>query len=356
MKRGIAALAAVFTCWTAAVACGSVPDVTFGDGGAFTPPPPEPLDGPSGDAPQDSIVPGCTPNGAEVCDDGIDNDCNGHTDCDDAACKAGFACADMPAGFTVVAFAGATQPTCPAGSTPTDLKVVSGDGAATCACSCGGTCAAGNFMVSLSTEMTCSVAPTTATVPAAAATCKALAANITMPSSGFGEIIEPPTPTCAPNPSITRPSITTGRACAPARFGGGCSVGQVCAPKPGAGTATCVSKTGATACPPGYPTQNRAGSAASDTRNCNTGCACGGGTACTGGTLSLYNDNQCKEAGAHHADEGIATTCVALSDSSGFSAAFYSATPPTGGCGAPTSPATVSGTLSFTDERTVCCK
>ena len=34
----------------------------------------------------------CTPTGAEICDDGIDNDCNQATDCEDPACAVGFVC------------------------------------------------------------------------------------------------------------------------------------------------------------------------------------------------------------------------------------------------------------------------
>ena len=33
---------------------------------------------------------------AEICDDGIDNDCNGHSDCDDAACAGASSCCSGP--------------------------------------------------------------------------------------------------------------------------------------------------------------------------------------------------------------------------------------------------------------------
>src|SRR5437660_588545 len=42
------------------------------------------IDSPVGDG-------NCTPTGAESCFNGIDDDCNGHIDCDDPACTGGTA-------------------------------------------------------------------------------------------------------------------------------------------------------------------------------------------------------------------------------------------------------------------------
>jgi hypothetical protein len=55
--------------------------------------------------------------------------------------------------------------------------------------------------------------------------------------------------------------------------------------------------------------------------------------------------------------EGIGTSCAAASPNVGFSATYYKSTPPTGGCDPnPTAPATFTGTLTFGDQRTVCCQ
>src|SRR5688500_13229795 len=55
-------------------------------------------DGASGgvDAP-----PACTPSGPEVCEDGVDNDCNGQKDCEDTACGQ-YACTKGETGWTIV--------------------------------------------------------------------------------------------------------------------------------------------------------------------------------------------------------------------------------------------------------------
>jgi hypothetical protein len=64
----------------------------------------------------------------------------------------------------------------------------------------------------------------------------------------------------------------------------------------------------------------------------------------------------CKTVGnSKHADD-IGATCNDLAPSSSFTATHFQSTPPTGGCAAPTAKGTVSGTASFTNERTVCCK
>ena len=103
-------------------ACSSVPDLTFSDGDAAGNP-----DGPgsegspfveggsgdgadAADAADDGPIPGCIPQ-PEICDDGIDNDCDRHTDCDDPDCKPGFACVPAaPSGWQLVGFSAATQP------------------------------------------------------------------------------------------------------------------------------------------------------------------------------------------------------------------------------------------------------
>ena len=149
-------------------ACGSVPDLRFDDGDAGN------ISAGEGgvDARRD-VDPNCKKTGPEICDDGIDNDCNGDVDCQDSACG-GFSCQDAPAGWTAVGFAAAERPSCPSGESESDLKVVSGDGSATCACSCnavGGSCATNDFALKLTTENTCGVAPTMANIPPSAANC-----------------------------------------------------------------------------------------------------------------------------------------------------------------------------------------
>ena len=339
----LAAGIALVACSTVGVACSSLPDLRFdaaeggAEGGVET--------GPSGP---------CVPSGDEICDDGIDNDCNGRTDCQDNRCNAGFRCTDVPAGWTTVSFAGATTPSCPERTTGTDLQVAAGDGSAGCACTCtgaGGSCATGNFTLNLSNEPTCGVGATTGTVPRSG-NCNALGASFNVQS--YARIAQAVGPTsCAPSPSESG-ALARGRVCQAARFGGGCDANEVCAPRTSTGFETCITKAGKNACPPGFSKRSTVGASATDTRTC-TGCTCGAPTACVGGSVSLYGNSMCKTNGGNDGAENIDGACDGLIPDQAFTATHFKATPPSGGCGMPTSPGTGAGTLTFVDERTVCC-
>src|SRR5688572_8433342 len=142
------------------LACSSVPDVTFSDDPTTPdgqPPPNE--GGPGVDAGKD-VDPNCKPTGIEVCDDGIDNDCDGDIDCADDTCSAGYACIDpAPAGWTAVILAPATRPPCPDGYTAAaPLRVVQGNGNFSCTCSCNSTgdnCTGGNHTIAMGPDNAC---------------------------------------------------------------------------------------------------------------------------------------------------------------------------------------------------------
>ena len=333
-------------------ACGSVPDLRFDDGDAGN------ISAGEGgvDARRD-VDPNCKKTGPEICDDGIDNDCNGDVDCQDSACG-GFSCQDAPAGWTAVGFAAAERPSCPSGESESDLKVVSGDGSATCACSCnavGGSCATNDFALKLTTENTCGVAPTMANIPPSAANCTALGASINVPGGAFAKIAGVPPASCAASASPTGGLLTSGRLCQANRFGTGCAPDQVCAPKPSKGINGCVTKTGADACPAGFGKRSTAGAVATDGRTC-TGCVCAPPAPCSGGSVSVYDGSMCKTNGVSQGATGITGACAATSDS-GFTATHFKSTPAVGGCaGTPTTPATPGGALTFTEQRTVCCR
>src|SRR5687767_10366507 len=98
------------------VACSSVPDVFFADvdgsgsidGGDGVSP-----DGPGGNDGTTEAKPPCTPTGpAEICDDGIDNDCNDRIDCADPACSAFQCVVAPPPGWTAIELAPGTRPNC----------------------------------------------------------------------------------------------------------------------------------------------------------------------------------------------------------------------------------------------------
>jgi len=352
------------------IACSSVPDFTFSDGGASSSG--ASSGGSSGassggssglptDAPSD-----CKPTGPENCFDGIDNDCNGHIDCDDAACQAGSTCIDpAPVGWTLVSFSDTMQPGCATGyDTPADLKVVGGTGTGNCTCDCaptpstGGTaCDKDNFKVIADTS---GCAAAGVNVPAKTA-CTQLPTNIVIPN-GSGVVASatpPPGPTaCSATVTPAAGAVTTGRACSVAaatKFGKCIAANQVCAPKP-TGFNVCVSKLGANACPAPYTKQWTAGSDAVDTRSCNT-CMCE--TKACAGTVSLFSANDCSTGMGKDTIGPLTTTCAAQTDKN-WTAMYYKTTlnTPTSGC--EIQPGgfvnTMQGQITWTDQRTVCCK
>lgn len=351
-----ACLAAVAAGLGALVACSSVPELTFveDDGGMLLP------DGAV--VPKDSgfdVDPNCKKSGPEICDDGIDNDCNGATDCQDTACGA-FSCQDAPPDWTAVEFAAAARPACSSNTAMIDLRVSAGDGSATCNCSCGavgGSCTAGTWTLTTGTDAACAVGVATKTVPlnTGLGNCTAIGSSF-----GVGASIMKTAPTgptsCNATAAVNGP-ISNGRLCQPSKYGKGCGTNQVCAPKPPGGATSCVTKLGASACPGGFTKRNTAGTTENDQRTC-TGCACAAPASCTGGSVSVYEGSMCKTNGAN-ADraENIGTACGAAQPTASFTAMYVKSTAPTGGgCGAPTTPATPGGALTFTDQRTVCCK
>lgn len=342
----VLASSALLSAASAVSGCSSVPELRFdGEGGI-----PE-----GGVFPDGAPDPNCKSTGSEICDDGLDNDCDGKIDCADNNCTAGFACEDAPAGWTSIAFAPAAAPACAASAAASDLKVAAGDGSASCSCSCaggGGSCATGAFTVTGSGESTCAVAPVTGNVPANG---NCLALPTPFATQPFLRVTPPAPPTaCTPSATVNGP-ITSGRQCQAARFGTGCAANQVCAPKPAAMMANCITKPGKDVCPSGFTKRSTAGTAATDNRSC-SGCTCNAPVPCTGGTVSVYGNDGCKTNGNFDGAENIGAACATSQPDTGFTATHYKTTPPTGGCGTPATPATAAGGLSFTGERTVCCR
>ena len=264
-------------------------------------------------------------------------------------------CETPPAGWTPVNFAAASRPSCPASETASDLRVIGGDGAPSCTCTCsdvGGGCTTGDFTVSISTEATCGVTPTNASIPVAMGSCAALGTTITVPTGAFAKVVAPVPTSCAPKAALAS-AVTSGRTCEPPKSAS-CSADQLCAPTAASGLTSCVARAGSNACPPEFPNRSTAGTAADESKAC-LGCACGAPAACTGGKVSLYDGSNCKVVGSSHGFD-VASVCAATSDSN-FTATHFKSSPPQGGCSntTPTAQPTP-GTLTFTDGRTVCCK
>ncbi len=285
--------------------------------------------------------PNCKPTGPEVCDDGIDNDCNDDVDCADSACARDFACADLPPdGWAPLLLADDARPKCPAGTEATDVRVIQGDGAITCGCTCGSSCDA-TITLTEGTEPTCMVSPTTAAFTANTARCTGkgfdLPSGFTKATSGSG--------TCAVNDTPTKSDPTDGRTCRPQRAGAGCHGAQRCLPTT-AGFATCVAKAGTSTCPATvFTKQWRSGTATNDQRSC-AGCSCTSSPCDV--ELELWSHPNCQGS----AEIKITSLCTANGPFNNVKAYKSKVT---GGCTQAT-PSTPRGALFFENEQTICCR
>jgi hypothetical protein len=324
-------------------ACGSVPDITFdtSDGGSS---------GSSGASGASGSSGGrCVPTGPEICDDGIDNDCNGRTDCADNACGAFTCVAAAPRDWQVVAYAEAAQPpSCPSGfGASADVKsAVTGGTAAACDCACGGSCSAG--LAVAAGDASCSVSHALGVK----SSCSSLVASgNTFDTGTNAKLVPPTTPVCAANPTVSIPALKDARVCAPPpRVGAGCSNGNVCVPRLGNTFSACVAKSGVNACPTGFALGHLAGTNPNDTRACSA-CTCDS-TPCTA-QAKLYNDGACTGAPDLTLNGSAAATCASVPGGISINIKGYTSTV-SGGCVVATPPQ-LNGVLTFPDAQTVCC-
>jgi len=284
----------------------------------------------------------------EVCGNGIDDDQNGLTDCEDPSCP-DLACVDLaPSGWSgpvalQVGPAG-TLASCPKGlqsmySGHADLEY----GPASCgACSCGSpTSASCTLQVSYYATASCFTLLATQSVgtgcvagPAATVGGVRLTANDSG-SCGTGT---------APPPTLTPPTWKSDvQACA---LAGGtpteCGNGKVCAPL-FAQALPCVYQTGDVPCPAGFPSRSVYYGSYDDKRAC-SGCNCSFSATCTG-TVSGFHLSDC--ATPTFSGQSPTSTCVP-GDTHSISAtgvtASNAACTPSGsspsGCVAPATPTT----------------
>ncbi|AKU96193.1 hypothetical protein AKJ09_02857 [Labilithrix luteola] len=288
------------------------------------------------------IDPNCRPSGPEVCDDGIDNDCNGLADCADLGCSAGFVCVDPPPdGWETVLLADHTRPACPAAyTTATDVRVVQGDGALACACDCGNNCG-GTITLAQGSSAGCGSA-TTRGFDANATGCTSTGFGL---ASGFAQATSDGNACAASDDVVRRNDPTDGRTCAPPpKVGGGCPDAQRCLPR-GGSFAMCVARVGMNACPTsGFTKQWRSGTAASDQREC-MGCSCDSNPCSV--ALQLWTHPTCQG----NSTLTITNSCAANGSINNVKAYKSSAT---NGCTQAT-PSVQQGTLTFENERTICC-
>jgi len=276
---------------------------------------------------------GCTPTGVEKCFNGIDDDCNGHIDCDDPACAPIAVCVPPAA----APFAYITQEP-PAGSCAANttnggtlyMSNPSGGGCNPGSCACD---SHGCSTTPLRDDNCPSGSGTSAGFPAITDVC-------TNALSGQNNLFIPPptgTLTCTGSGSATPvnpPVLTKQLKCTVNTVGSGCTGGRVCAP---IGTQQCVAATGSQSCPAGYPNIATWYSSFTDNRACSCSCA---PSSCASTHLVGYNQPGCSGSGANESND------ICSND--------YQYTKLGGGC-APS--ASLGGTtIQFNNMSTVCCE
>lgn len=310
----------------------------------------------------------CAPS-AEICNDGIDNDCNGLADCADPACSAKSKCEPPIAnGWTLVAYDATTADACPQGyGNPTDVVSITGSAQqATCGCACSlGTppsCVSGSSIsVYTNGQQQCPIGPAPWFQTNGAGGCVDFLGQVAS-KPGSGARVTPLGPsggscTATPsNPPPPPPPTAHGRVCSvQGSLGGGCPGGGVCAPVVSGAFAICVQANGDVACPSGYPSKSVVGTSVQDTRACSGSCTCGAPTAtCANAKLSLFANTGCT---GHQLDLTADDKCDTVNDSpnNNYSSWKYQADAQLAACGNPTSTPTPSGGVSLQNARTICC-
>jgi hypothetical protein len=223
----------------------------------------------------------------EICDNGVDDNCNGLVDCADPYCTSspgGWACTTLPvgSGWTIAAYDATTRPTCPSSFNGTETDVVSDIAFSTAICSC--TCSlttpavcTGKWAWSEGTTSGCS-----GVTPGGLSFTNGVCVNNTGDNlyqpvywTGVASSVGTKAGACGAKTTTTKPTVTdqTGETCALPAVGAGCSAGSVCAPVKPTGFQLCSYNTSGIACPTGL-TPNPVDTGWTDTRTCSA-CTCG---------------------------------------------------------------------------------
>ena len=306
----------------------------------------------------------------EICDNGVDDNCNGLVDCADPQCQnAGWQCLpSTPApGWALVAYDPAGRPSCPSGW-GSSVPLVEGPdaGPASCICSCGGPLAnpCDDGVASLSLGQNACGCGGVQNVPLLSdGGCNLIGAPIGQPCGPWGDGLVKPiayagsgTVACADDPQ--RPPIVygaQGQTCvALGAAGAGCVSGGSCLPNPAPAVA-CVEAAGILPCPPGFTTQHVVYSPSNviDQRQCGA-CGCGASvTSCAAAGVTLYDDPGCVQNPVMLSADGA---CYSLhgdpSDAGWFR---YTATLNPGSCTSDAGTTSLDGGLLLRAPATICC-
>jgi hypothetical protein len=302
-------------------------------------------------------VDGCVPTGAEQCTDGIDNDCNGLTDCADPACsQQGYACVPTPpGGWSFVGFAANNQPGCPSGQQTSNVDVDPMLQSASCSCTCDvgtpPTCT-GRVSTMWGSSNSNGMCPNASSgMFAADGMCNMMLLQV----EPFMQVGQPAGAggTCVANPTTTIPPAgsTKGQICSgQTKFGGGCSGGLVCALAPTSFQA-CIAKNGQTGCPTGPYTNSHFAGTLNDSRGCSQ-CKCSGTPSCAL-TWNFFANGNCSGQPFTLNPDG---SCQATGNGAGgYASNRLTGSAANASCAQPQMQPMPTGQLSINGEQTVCC-
>jgi hypothetical protein len=296
--------------------------------------------------------------GAEDCTDGEDNDGDGLVDCADPSCTAaGYACvAAPPSGWSgpIALYEGSFTepvPTCPALYPELDYQGDTGPDAQPATCE---ECACAAAEITCTVELTffkngnCK-GSTTKSDPLTAGGCVKLDAGASSLSlSKPTSTVQPCTPSggAATIPALQR--TTSGIACGASRRTGGCSTGEICAPRPQAPfhEARCISRDAAKSCPASYPVQHHL-EQIKDDRGCSP-CACGAPAlpSCAA-TTTLFSDDACGVQSTSSLNDGSCVTSMPASATAAVTGSGTADCAPQG--------STPTGSVTIASQATICC-
>jgi hypothetical protein len=330
---------------------GSDPRPAAGSGGAA------PTGGAgAGGAAADGGMPSCEKKGAEQCDNGVDDDCNGKVDCADPACSAIMQC--VPNGNVVGVLVPESSP-CPAGFDKGEQLLYRGlndPGCGGCSCEPVPTiCKPQIWFYTAVAPCTTDVAPfsggqmiTTPIPKKPDCTASPVGSAIGMDTPvAWRTSVAKGVDACSPIGTATRLPPTwnnTAKLCVTTAKRNGCDAGSACVPKVSTGkvctqreVAGCPSSTNAQTWQRDY----------ADERTCSAcGCAAQGGS-CSDVTVNLGHDWSCNTVDSSLHDGEKACMLSTYSPP-----AFWSGTPTDPTCSAG---AQVTGTLKPTSPLELCC-
>jgi hypothetical protein len=299
------------------------------------------------------LTPVCVPK-TEDCFNGVDDDCDGKTDCADSDCTAGAVCvpavgAAFTAGITVAdtsfcpgsfasrsVFHGGLSPavtTCPANG---------------CSCAPGINC--GSVLYNYTSAAACNMGSEASSIVSPRSTCSSFIGwNGTVATDPI--VVVSGGASCGPSGTSTVPAQSWGSSrqfCKATQIGGGCAAGKVCVPAVAA--PRCEIADGTVACDPGYdPVAGPLYKDFSDTRTCTCSCPPASGGSCGATTIGLYTGANCTGT-LTSVNGGVVANC-------NVAGGPYVSTRINGGslptCGAALGK--LGGALTGTGPQTVCC-